>query len=639
MELKLLKYVRVAGAIPSTKVSDCEYNTDHMISIAKEANRKKVQFLVFPELSITSSTCGDLFLNDILIQSAENFLENYIKNTINLNLVSILGAPIQYKNSLYNCAVIIQKGKILGVVPKMHLSNYNSSEEKRHFSSDNIFSGYINICGQNTRISSNLLFKSQDNITFGIEISSDLFSAIPPSTYHCIEGADIIFNLSAVPALPDNRHNLTNIVKQQSARCICGYVYTSSGFGESSTDLVFTGNCIIAENGEILGRSEPFSIKEQLIISELDIDFIKNQRRKNNIFSDIKSEIFYNYINYNLEKTNLSYLKRNIDQYPFIPSKRNSCKDIFYMQSLGLAKRLSHTGINSAIIGISGGLDSTLALIATVKTFDLLNIPRKNIHGVTMPGFGTTSRTYNNSHTLMQELQITSMEVDIKQACLQHFEDIIHDVNIHDVTYENAQARERTQILMDLGNKKNAIVIGTGDLSELALGWATYNGDHMSMYSINADIPKTLVKYLVQWEADNCSNKKVSEILNDIINTPISPELLPDKTQGESNQKTEDLVGPYELHDFFLYYFVNYGASPEKILFLAENAFQNVYTKEEILKWLKKFITRFFSQQFKRSCMPDGPKICSVDLSPRGGWHMPSDSTVNVWLEQLNQLS
>jgi len=548
--------------------------------------------------------------------------------TFSTTAVIIVGMPVRIQSQLFNTAVVLQGGHILGVVPKTHLPNNNEFYEKRWFSSattTDIQSIYLS--GAEVPFGTNLLF-SDGKFSFSIELCEDLWVPIPPSSQHALHGADIIFNLSATNELIGKHNYLRQLVEQQSARCVAGYVYASAGAGESTTDVVYAGNGLIAENGKIVAASERFSFEPQLIVNDIDIERLQADRLRNSNYANDKSGRAYQIIK--LEDAHFTNfdLKRTYNKHPFVPALTNrdtSCEEIFSIQVGGLAKRWSHTHSETVVLGISGGLDSTLALLVCVKTADKLGYDRERIIGITMPGFGTTDRTYSNAVNLMQSLGITLLEIPIKDACIQHFKDIDHDPKVHDVVYENTQARERTQILMDIANQRNGLVIGTGDLSESALGWATYNGDHMSMYAVNSGVPKTLVRYLVDW-ASNQLDAISKEILRDILDTPVSPELLPADEHGDIAQKTEDIVGPYELHDFFLYYLVRFGFSPAKILFLAKNAFAETYADEVIEKWLKIFIRRFFAQQFKRSCIPDGPKVGSINLSPRGDWRMPSDA-------------
>ncbi len=645
MSLGNYGFVRVAAAVPRLKVADCKYNSENIIKMIKEADKLDVQFIVFPELSITAYTCGDLFHQQLLLEQATRQLGEIMSATGESDMVVMVGMPLLVDNQLFNCAVVIQKGRIIGVVPKEYIPGYSEFYEERWFASGSgSFSTMVNLCGQEVPFGLDLLFECDDDrrLCFGVEICEDLWVPIPPSSYQAMSGAVLLFNLSASNELV-GKHNLRcEIVKQQSGRCIAGYVYTSSGVDESTTDVVFSGHAIIAERGRILAESERFRRENNLIFADIDIERLINVRMKNTTFiSGTVSRIFRK-IGFKLKNVNLEKVSRYINPYPFVPSNLNArdkrCSEIFAIQTAGLAKRLEHTGIKHAVLGISGGLDSTLALLVTVKTFDLLNLPRENILAVTMPGFGTTDMTYGNALKLIDSMKVSFREINIKDACLKHFADIGHDPDIYDTTYENVQARERTQILMDIANKIGGLVVGTGDLSEIALGWSTYNGDHMSMYSVNCSVPKTLIKYLVRWVAENELNEGTRRVLLDIIDTPITPELLPPDASGKIRQKTEDIVGPYELHDFFLYHMIRYGSSPKKILFLAKQAFQGKYSPETIAKWLGVFYKRFFSQQFKRSCTPDGPKVGTISLSPRSDWRMPSDAQVRLWLEELEEI-
>ncbi|MFK1889540.1 NAD(+) synthase [Bacteroides fragilis] len=637
-------FVKVAAAVPRVKVADCKFNSERLEGLITIAEGKGVQILTFPEMCITGYTCGDLFAQQLLLEQAEMALIQILNSTRQLDIISILGMPVVVNSTVINAAVVIQKGKILGVVPKTYLPNYKEFYEQRWFTSAlQVSENSVRLCGQIVPMGNNLLFETAET-TFGIEICEDLWATVPPSSSLALQGAEIIFNLSADDEGIGKHNYLCSLISQQSARCISCYVFSSSGFGESTTDVVFAGNGLIYENGYLLARSERFCLEEQLIINEIDVECIRAERRVNTTFAANKANCpgkeavristeFVNSKDLNLTRT--------FNPHPFVPqgSELNSrCEEIFSIQIAGLAQRLLHTGAKTAVIGISGGLDSTLALLVCVKTFDKLGLSRKDILGITMPGFGTTDRTYHNAIDLMNSLGVSIREISIREACIQHFKDIGHDLNIHDVTYENSQARERTQILMDIANQTWGMVIGTGDLSELALGWATYNGDHMSMYGVNAGIPKTLVKHLVQWVAENGMDEASKATLLDIVDTPISPELIPADENGEIKQKTEDLVGPYELHDFFLYYFLRFGFRPSKIYFLAQTAFSGVYDDETIKKWLQTFFRRFFNQQFKRSCLPDGPKVGSISISPRGDWRMPSDASSAAWLKEIAEL-
>ena len=638
-------FVKVAAAVPHVQVADCFYNIEEIEKLMRQASEEGVQMITFPELSITAYTCLDLFTQQTLLNNAEKALLKLVSNTADLAIFTIVGIPLRTENRLINAAVVFQKGEILGVVPKTYLPNYKEFQEQRWFtSSTELQKSRISIAGKEYPLGSYLLFKSEQ-IVAGIEICEDLWVPVPSSSLLAMQGANIIFNLSASNELIGKHNYLRSLICQQSARCMAGYVYASSGFGESSTDLVFAGNGIIAENGNLLAESARFTMKEQLVISEIDIESLQNDRQVNTSFMygayELLKDKASETIHFQLETSKEFTLTRSIDPHPFTPSGEalaERCEEIFQIQIAGLAKRIAHTHAQTAVVGISGGLDSTLALLVTVMTFEALKIPREQIIGITMPGFGTTGRTYNNAVNLIHSLGVTLKEISIKEACLQHFKDINHDPTIHDVTYENSQARERTQLLMDVANKLNGLVIGTGDLSELALGWATYNGDHMSMYGVNGSIPKTLVKYLVEWIAQNKVDKASQATLLDIVDTPISPELIPADENGNIKQKTEDLVGPYELHDFYLYHFIRFGSSPAKIYFLAQKAFHGIYDNTTIKKWLHTFFRRFFQQQFKRSCLPDGPKVGSISLSPRGDWRMPSDAISKLWLSEIEQL-
>ncbi len=637
-------FIRVAAAVPLVQVADCQYNIERIEGLMRQAADKGVQVIAFPELSITGYTCGDLFSQPTLLKGAENALRKLLDNTEDLSLLGIVGAPIMAGDQLINAAIVFQKGEILGIIPKTYLPNYRESQEKRWFTSGvDVIKKYLDYCDEACTISRQLLFGKGD-VKIGVEIGEDLWAPNPPSTGMALKGANILINISASNELIGKHNYLRSLIEHQSARCLAGYVYASAGFGESSTDLVFAGNAIIAENGKILAESPRFTMQEQLVISEIDIDNLLYDRKQINTFTIGVKETEKLFDTYPIDLEPLEepiLLNRTIDPHPFIPTGDaldERCEEILQIQVAGLAKRLVHTHSKTAVVGISGGLDSTLALLVTVMTFDALKIPRKQIIGITMPGFGTTDRTYTNACDLIRSLGVTLKEISIKEACLQHFMDIDHDASVHDVTYENSQARERTQILMDVANKINGMVIGTGDLSELALGWATYNGDHMSMYGVNGNIPKTLVKYLVTWVANNKVDDISRATLLDIVDTPISPELIPADEQGNIKQKTEDLVGPYELHDFYLYHFLRFGATPTKIYYLAQQAFANTYDDATIKKWLYTFFRRFFQQQFKRSCLPDGPKVGSVSISPRGDWRMPSDAMATLWLEEIENL-
>ena len=638
-------FVKVAAAVPLVQVADCFYNIEKIEGLMRQASEKGVQIIAFPELSVTGYTCLDLFAQQTLLNGAEEALLQLVSNTADLDILTIVGVPLRTENRLINAAVVFQKGAIRGIVPKTYLPNYKEFQEQRWFTSaTELRESTISIGKEEYPMGSHLLFRS-GRLTAGIEICEDLWVPVPPSSLLAMEGANIIFNLSASNELIGKHAYLRSLICQQSARCMAGYVYASSGFGESSTDLVFAGNGIIAENGNLLAESPRFTMEEQLVISEIDIETLQNDRQVNTSFmygtSGLPKEKAQ-VVDFQVRIPDGFSLTRPVDPHPFTPSGealKERCEEIFHIQVAGLAKRLVHAHAQTAVVGISGGLDSTLALLVTVMTFDALKMPRGQIIGITMPGFGTTDRTYTNACDLIRSLGVTLKEIPIKEACLQHFRDIDHDPSVHDVTYENSQARERTQLLMDVANQKNGLVIGTGDLSELALGWATYNGDHMSMYGVNGSIPKTLVKYLVEWVANHKVDDASRLTLLDIVDTPISPELIPADENGNIKQKTEDLVGPYELHDFFLYHFLRFGSHPSKIYFLAQKAFAGIYDNATVKKWLYTFFRRFFQQQFKRSCLPDGPKVGSVSLSPRGDWRMPSDAVSRLWLEEIERIN
>ncbi|EJT6475206.1 TPA: NAD(+) synthase [Clostridium perfringens] len=634
-----MDFIKVGAASPKLKISDTKYNLKEIETMILNAIEEEVKVLVFPELSISAYSCGDLFTNEKLIENCNLAIKNLVEFSKGKDILMAVGAPFLYRYSLYNCAYVILNGKVLGIVPKSYIPNYSEFYEKRWFTEG------FNIKGLNVDLDfqkevpfgTDLIF-SFKNLKVGFEICEDLWVTIPPSSNLALMGANLICNLSASNELVSKSSYRKSLVQNQSARTMCSYIYSSAGVHESTTDLLFSGHMIIAENGTIIKENNRFKRENDLLtgivdLFKLDAERIKNISFRNSTFNENNEPRF---IPFNLENTEIKNFYREIDKHPFLPKSQYAmearCEEILNIQAAALAKRLEHTNLKKAVIGISGGLDSTLALLVVVKTFDMLNIPRENIITITMPGFGTTDRTYNNAVTLCKELHCDFREINIVNAALQHFEDIGHDKDIHDVTYENVQARERTQILMDLANKEGGLLIGTGDLSELALGWCTYNGDHMSMYSVNCSIPKTLVRFLVNYFANHEISNDAKEALLDILDTPVSPELLPKDKEGKIAQKTEDIVGPYELHDFFLYHFIKHGSSPERILFLAKEAFKNDYDEETLKKWLDKFIRRFFTQQFKRSALPDGPKVGSISLSPRGDWRMPSDAVYNDFL-------
>ena len=710
-------FIRVAAARPLTKPADVEGNVQSICGLIDRAAEKKVSLLAFPELCVTGYTCGDLFGQELLIREAENGVKKIVEASRGKEMTIAVGVPVKVRDRLYNCAAVIRNGNVKGLVPKIHLPSYNEFYEARWFSSgadflsdrsegdghfvfngkDTIREGFgaeTRYAGQKCMVSPNQLF-SIGSVIFGVEICEDLWTPIPPSSWLALAGARVIVNLSASNEVLMKHEYRKSLIGQQSARTVSGYVYCSSGYGESTQDTVYSGASVICENGALLAESERFSMEEALTIADLDHEKLSVLRQKMNTFRAFTpdgTEAARFGTLYSLTQTGLPAatdfgreLLRHVEPHPFVPGgygkeMEERCREIFSIQVTGLASRLSHIGCRSAVIGISGGLDSTLALLVTTMAADRLGWQRDRIIGVTMPGYGTTDRTYRNAMDLMKELGVSVREISIKAACDRHFQDIGHDSSVHDVTYENSQARERTQILMDIANQTGGITIGTGDLSELALGWATYNGDHMSMYGVNSGIPKTLVRHLVRWIAENLfEDRHVRDILTDIIDTPISPELLPADGDGKISQKTEDLVGPYELHDFFLYNFFRFGYSPDKLFFLAKKAFcipaaaspdsdaksaglhqgntdglhpeeetaghapetesAGRYSEAEIKKWLNTFLRRFFNQQFKRSCLPDGPKVGSVTLSPRGDWRMPSDASAALFLNASASLT
>ena len=632
-------FVKVAAAVPTVKVADVEYNLQQIESLIAQAEGRGIEMMVFPELCLTGYTCQDLFKEQLLLDRAESAVIALLDFTRKLDIISIIGLPVVVNGLLYNCAAIIQGGQLLGLIPKTYLPNYAEFYEKRWFASaqdlnptEFYFAGGLVSVSADPKV-----FVTSDGVKFGVEICEDVWAPIPPSNNLALAGADIIFNLSASDELIGKHAYLKSLLAQQSARTISSYVYASCGFGESTQDVVYGGNAMIFENGQLLVEGERFSIQPQIRSYQVDIEKLRVERRQNTTFINAQRHAHASVVTCKPVSPRDFELLRAIDPHPFIPKAENmseACEEILNIQVAGLAKRLYHINAKKAVIGISGGLDSTLALLVTVKAFDKMALDRKGIIGITMPGFGTTDRTYHNAIKLMQTLGITIREINIAKAVTQHFHDIGHNGKVHDITYENSQARERTQILMDVANKENAIVIGTGDLSELALGWATYNGDHMSMYGVNAGIPKTLIRYLVTY----VSGEMATETLLDIVDTPISPELIPADENGNIKQKTEDLVGPYELHDFFIYYFLRYGFRPKKIFLMAQKAFADTYDDDIIKKWLTTFCRRFFNQQFKRSCLPDGPKVGSVSLSPRGDWRMPSDASSALWLKECESL-
>lgn len=631
-------FIKISCATPNLKVADCDYNADIIIEMINDAHSKGVKIICFPELSLTGYTCGDLFLQSTLLNSVKTNLLRIAKQTSMLDIISIVGAPLRAENKLYNCAVVIYKGSFLGGVPKRNIPNYSEFYEARHFTAaDENTSLLIAIEDTHIGIDVNQVFRccSMDEFSFGIEICEDLWVGNSPSVKLAEMGATIIFNLSASDETIGKSEYRRTIVNAKSGSLSCAYIYCDAGIGESTQDMVFAGHNIISENGTIIAESKLFC--SGLTIADIDILKLSSERQRISTCKQYSAECL---TTFDMKITN-TMLERHFPQLPFVPSIKSDlnkrCEDILTMQAVGLMTRIRHIGCKNAVVGLSGGLDSTLALIVMVHSFDMLGLERSGIRAITMPCFGTTDRTYSNACTLAHSYGVSLEEINIHDSVNQHFRDISHNSDIHDVTYENSQARERTQILMDKANQYNGIVVGTGDLSELALGWATYNGDHMSMYAVNASIPKTLVRWLVNYEAD-ISENKLKEILLDVLDTPVSPELLPPDKDGLIAQKTEDLVGPYELHDFFLYYMLRFGYSPSKIYRIACLAFKDKYQKDIIMKWEKKFYWRFFSQQFKRSCMPDAPKVGSVTLSPRGDLRMPSDASANIWIKELEQL-
>ena len=633
-------FLKVAAATPEKiVVADCMTNTEYIINRINEAFSLDVKLLVLPELCITAYTCEDLFSQSTLLNAALDSLKLIRNATKDKDMLVMAGLPFSHQSTLYNVAAVLYNGKILGLIPKSSIPNNAEAYEARRFAKGSQTVYTVSIDNEEIPFGTNILFrcKNIENFILGVEICEDLWSPVPPSANHALNGTTIIANLSASPDFAGKDEYRTDLVKGQSARLMCAYVYADTGEGESTTDLVFSGHNIIAENGTILAEAKPFN--NSLIITDIDLDRIAAERRRTNTF--VPTGEAYTFVDFVMNNKK-SKLDRTFSQSPFTPSDANKlktrCEEILMLQSMGLKKRLAHIGCKTAVVGISGGLDSTLALLVTANTFDLLGMDRSRLIAVTMPCFGTTDRTYNNALALSKKLGATFKEIRINKSILQHFEDIGHDKDIHDLTFENAQARERTQILMDIAGSEGGIVIGTGDLSELALGWATYNGDHMAMYGVNAGIPKTLLRHIVRHYADTCNDIEIKNILLDVLDTPVSPELLPPK-DGEINQKTEDIVGPYELHDFFIYYTLRFGYSPKKIFRIATEAFKGIYDDTTILRWLNTFYRRFFSQQFKRSCLPDGPKIGSVSISPRGDLRMPSDASAALWLSELKNLS
>ena len=635
-------FVKVAAGTPKIRVADCRYNAEQIFTLMREADKQGVKVLALPELCLTGYTCGDLFLQSTLLKGAEEGLRTILEATKNLDMVTAVGLPVwnKWDNKLYNCAAVIQSGEILGLVPKTYLPNYGEFYEGRWFASGAGVQASLILCGQEVGLSDGDLFACKDlpNLVIGVEICEDLWAPEPPSIRAARAGATLILNLSASNELAGKAAYRRGLVSGQSGRLVCGYVYADAGEGESTTDLVFAGHNIVAENGSILAERR---FASGLTISEIDVDRLVYERQRMNTYQADPSRECWR-ASFHLPVTD-TRLTRPISPTPFVPQDQSDraerCNEILYIAAMGLKKRLEHTNAKTAVVGLSGGLDSTLAVLITAVSMQMLDRPATDIIAVTMPCFGTTDRTKSNAVLLAERLGCTLKTIDIGEAVRRHFKDIGQSMENHDVTFENGQARERTQVLMDIANQTGGLVIGTGDLSELALGWCTYNGDHMSNYAVNAGIPKTLVRHLVSFISDDKEEEdpQLSGVLADILDTPVSPELLP-AIEGKIAQKTEDLVGPYELHDFYLYYAIRWGFGPRKVLRLAEQALGVRYDRATLLKWLKNFYRRFFSQQFKRSCLPDGPKVGSVALSPRGDWRMPSDAVAALWLEELEGL-
>ena len=632
-------FLKVCAVSPRVTVAGVQSNLNAALQEIEKANKNKVQILVFPELFLSGYTCGDLFLQTALQDACKSALTAVCRATENSALVVVIGLPLKFGTSLYNCAAVVQNGMVVAVIPKTYIPNYNEYYEKRWFASGDGVNGTIKLNGQEVPFGQTLVRLSDDAV-IGVEICEDLWTPSTPGTSLALSGANIIVNLSASNEVVTKNDYRKNLIRMQSAKDFCAYIYASAGVGESTTDLVFSGACTVAENGALLSEGERFAFNGSMAEACIDIEKLNAERAHNTSFTDAAKKLKekLSEVSTPVEVSDLEYneVNRSFDPHPFVPSdsaeKDERCREILSIQSHALAKRMSHIGAKKAIIGISGGLDSTLALLVTARALKILNLPNENMICVTMPGFGTTDRTYQNAVDLIHAFGATFMEISIRNAARGHMADIGHDESVHDITYENTQARERTQILMDLANKHGAVLVGTGDLSELALGWCTYNADHMSMYGVNAGVPKTLVRHLVRNEAQQLP-EEISKILNDILDTPVSPELLPPDENGNIQQKTEETLGPYEVHDFYLYHFLRFGTRPEKLLFMASRAFAGIYSEEQLKNWLKLFVRRFFTNQFKRSCLPDGPKVGSVSLSPRGDWRMPSDADCSVWLD------
>lgn len=628
-------FVKVAAGTPKIRVADCDYNAGAVLELVRAAESEGVKLLALPELCLTGYTCGDLFLQNTLLRGAETALETLLRETTGTDMLFAVGLPVSAGGKLYNCAAVCCRGTLLGLVPKRSLPNYGEFYEQRWFSAGESDVSALRFAGQETRFGAGLLFSCKElpALCVGVELCEDLWAPVPPSSALALAGATVILNLSASDELAAKDAYRRMLVQSQSGRLLCGYVYADAGEGESTTDLVFAGHDLIAENGALLAERR---FGEGLCVSELDVSFLHYERARITSFACVPDGFETAEFSLALTETKLT---REIPATPFVPQDERErelrCEEIFHIAALGLKKRVEHTGAKHLVVGVSGGLDSTLALMIAARAVDLLGLPRETLIAVSMPCFGTTARTKSNSEILADELHAERRTVPISAAVRQHFDDIGHDEGEHNVVYENAQARERTQVLMDIANAESGMVVGTGDMSELALGWATYNGDHMSMYGVNAGIPKTLVRYLVAYCADTAESPALAAVLRDILDTPVSPELLPAEN-GEISQKTEDLVGPYELHDFFLYHLIRRGCEPKKVLRLAEYAFDGIYDRETIVKWLRTFIRRFFAQQYKRSCLPDAPKVGTLALSPRGDWRMPSDAVSTLWLRQLD---
>ena len=650
---KKFGYVRVGTAVPYVVVGAVSQNVKNMLALCRHLEAEKCDVILFPELSLTAYTCADLFQQDALLEAGLAGLQEFLEQTAASETIYVAGAPIRCGAQTFNCAVVLQSGSILGVVPKTVIPNYREFYEKRWFTSArDAQTSELEICGQRVPFGNDLVFSAANaaNFSFGVELCEDLWAPVPPSTYHAMAGATLLFNISASDELIGKSHYRRELVKHQSGRCISGYAYCAAGVGESTTDLVFGGHCLLAENDTLLAESSRFQRDPDSTIADFDVDFLQLQRSQHTAFLDAlaarhesePARRVHRRIEFEaaLQNGAPDKLVRNVRPLPFVPvdapQRQAICREIFAIQSSGLAERLEHTGIRDLVIGLSGGLDSTQALLVATEACNRLGLDHKHIHGITMPGFGTSERTLKNVRELCDGLKVSLQTIDIQDFCRQHFHDLGHDGETHDTAYENTQARARTMILMNKANMLNALVVGTGDLSELALGWCTYNGDHMSMYAVNTGVPKTLITFLIEFVAETWAEEGVAATLTDILETPISPELLPPGVGGNISQRTEEVIGPYELHDFFLYQMVRCGFAPEKILFLAKHAFPDTFDEATIRKWLRVFITRFFNHQFKRSCLPDGPKVGTIALSPRGDWRMPSDASAEEWLRRLD---